>query len=432
MSSSLIKLEGVSKKFCSDLKRSLFYGVADLASELCLRQKERNRLRKYEFWALKDISVEVRAGETLGLIGHNGAGKSTILKLLNGLLKPDTGYIEYQGRIGALIELGAGFSPILTGRENIYINGAVLGLSKKEVDQKLEQIIDFAELGDFIDTPVKNYSSGMRVRLGFSIASHMNPEILLIDEVLSVGDASFRKRCVDRLLDFKNNGGSIIFVSHNMTAVEHISDKVMLIDKGGVKDCGTPSEVIMKYHRDMLRLSEKADDRLAGSRITSEVITIDKLSFKKTSGESTSEFNYGDPVEIQIDYTCHCEVEAPYFFIKLQRSDNVEPMAMFAMHWDRIELGTLSSTGSVKCLLKNTVFAPGNYGVTIGVLANPSSQLGKKWHVQPREYGAFHVTFDKLRTVMPGLPSQNIYTGIGPVILPHIWKLNGTQLNEDF
>jgi lipopolysaccharide transport system ATP-binding protein len=187
----LIRCEGLSKKFCKDFKRSLWYGIKDVTSSFSKKAQHHDVLRKDEFWAVKDISFELRRGECLGLIGHNGAGKSTLLKLLNGLITPDQGQVTMKGRVGALIELGAGFNPVLTGRENIYNNGAVLGFSKEEIDSKLEAIIDFSELRDFIDMPVQNYSSGMKVRLGFAVAAQMEPDILLIDEVLAVGDMGF-------------------------------------------------------------------------------------------------------------------------------------------------------------------------------------------------------------------------------------------------
>jgi lipopolysaccharide transport system ATP-binding protein len=191
----LVKVEGVSKKFCRDLKRSLWYGVKDISSEL-FGAKKNGQLRPKEFWAVDDVSFELRRGECLGLIGHNGAGKSTLLKMLNGLIKPDKGTITMHGRIGALIELGSGFNPILTGRENIYNNGSVLGFSRKEIDAKFDSIVEFAELSEFIDTPVQNYSSGMKVRLGFAVAAQMEPDVLLIDEVLAVGDIGFSFKCL--------------------------------------------------------------------------------------------------------------------------------------------------------------------------------------------------------------------------------------------
>ncbi|MGH6820931.1 MAG: ABC transporter ATP-binding protein, partial [Methylocella sp.] len=183
----LVKAEGVSKKFCCSLKRSLWYGVQDVATEVLGREGNHAELRKNEFWAVQDVSFELKRGECLGLIGPNGAGKSTLLRMLNGLIRPDKGRITMKGRIGALIDLGLGFNPILTGRENVYINGSLLGFSKKEIDHKFDAIVDFAEIGEFIHTPVQNYSSGMKLRLGFAVCAQMEPDVLIIDEVLAVG-----------------------------------------------------------------------------------------------------------------------------------------------------------------------------------------------------------------------------------------------------
>ena len=200
----LIQVDRVSKRFCRDLKRSLWYGVKDMTAELFGQSRAVDDLRKGEFWAVEDVSFAVRRGECVGLIGPNGAGKSTLLKMLNGLIKPDAGRITMRGRVGALIELGTGFNPILTGRENIYNNAAVLGLDKAFVDRRLDDIIAFAEIGDAIDAPVRSYSSGMKVRLGFAVAAHMEPDVLLIDEVLAVGDAGFRATVLQPR--FRNGG----------------------------------------------------------------------------------------------------------------------------------------------------------------------------------------------------------------------------------
>jgi lipopolysaccharide transport system ATP-binding protein len=234
----LIQAEHVSKKFCRSLRRSLWYGVQDMFSAINplssgLRESTPNaeELRKDEFWAVRDVSFEVRRGECLGLIGHNGAGKSTLLKMLNGLNRPDHGRITMRGRVGALIELGAGFNAILTGRENIYNQAALLGFSRKETDRKFDAIVDFSELEDFLDTPVQNYSSGMKVKLGFAVSSQMEPDILLIDEVLAVGDLGFRFKCLNKIADLLNNC-AVVFVSHSMTQVMRVASSIMVLQRG--------------------------------------------------------------------------------------------------------------------------------------------------------------------------------------------------------
>ncbi len=240
MSETLIKVENVSKKFCRSLKKSLWYGMKDLGKELIGRSHGGNEdLRKEEFWAVNDVSFELKRGECLGLIGRNGAGKTTLLKMLNGLIKPDKGRIEMRGRVGALIALGAGFNPILTGRENIYVNASVLGFKKKEIDAKLNDIVEFAELDKFIDAPVQSYSSGMQVRLGFAIASSLNPDILLLDEVLAVGDIGFVIKCLNSIRQIMPNT-AVVFVSHSMQYISQFCTRILLMEKGTLK-CETSS-----------------------------------------------------------------------------------------------------------------------------------------------------------------------------------------------
>jgi lipopolysaccharide transport system ATP-binding protein len=227
----LVKVEGVSKKFCKSLKRSLWYGAQDVSAEMLGRKGQHDDLRRNEFWAVSDVSFELKRGECLGLIGPNGAGKSTLLKMLNGLVKPDKGRITMRGRVGALIELGAGFNPILTARENIYVNGSVLGFSKKEIDRKFDAIVNFAEIEEFVDTPVQSFSSGMNVRLGFAVAIQMEPDALLIDEVLAVGDAGFKAKCFKEIARITRNT-AVIFVSHTMPDITRTCSSVSLLDQG--------------------------------------------------------------------------------------------------------------------------------------------------------------------------------------------------------
>ena len=239
----LISAQNVSKKFCKSLKRSLWYALCDIARGLN-PFSSRNRsqesmeapppsLRKSEFWAVEGVSFELRRGECLGLIGHNGAGKSTLLKVLNGLLPPDHGSIRMKGRVAALIELNAGFNPILTGRENIYNQAALLGFSKTETDARFDAIAEFSEIGDFLDTPVQNYSSGMKVRLGFAIAAQMEPDILIIDEVLAVGDVAFRAKCINAIGEIMKTA-AVVFVTHTMPQVFRICTDVIVLDHGRI------------------------------------------------------------------------------------------------------------------------------------------------------------------------------------------------------
>ena len=279
----LVRVEGVSKKFCRRLKRSLWYGVQDSIGDLLGLDSSTQELRREEFWAVNDVSFELRRGECLGLIGRNGAGKTTLLKMLNGLIKPDRGRIEMHGRVCALIALGAGFNPILSGRENIYINGAVLGLSRSEIDRKINDIIDFAEVGDFIDAPVQSYSSGMHVRLGFAVATALEPDVLLLDEVLAVGDANFQAKCYQQIGTLLTRA-AVIFVSHNAYQVTRVCDRAILLRSGRNDMCGAPVEVLTVYNSDngrqikerlSLMASEVLDARI--SWVSPEIVYGGKL-----------------------------------------------------------------------------------------------------------------------------------------------------------
>ena len=304
----LVKVENVSKKFCRDLKKSLWYGVKDIGSELVGRNNHQADLRPKEFWALQDISFELKRGEVLGLIGPNGAGKTTLLKILNGIIKPDTGRVTMHGRVGALIALGAGFNPILTGRENIYVNGAVLGLSKKEIDAKFDEIVDFAELWDFIDTPVQSYSSGMQVRLGFAVAAQMDPNILLTDEVLAVGDFAFRNKCYSTLQKLKVSGVSTILVSHNMVHILQFTNRVVWIENGRIKKDGNPLEVCGLYlssyqSKSSKRSNTDQDTGLYGEILTdSGIVNNVKVSLTDSSGKTTNNLGAFDPFSIQFSF----------------------------------------------------------------------------------------------------------------------------------
>ncbi|MBE9034931.1 ABC transporter ATP-binding protein [aff. Roholtiella sp. LEGE 12411] len=247
----VVSIENVSKKFCRVLKRSLLYGVQDIFTELVGKNRRSDTLRPKEFWAIKDVSFQLRRGEALGLVGSNGAGKSTLLRIISGLIKPDTGCVQIRGRVAPLIALGAGFNPILTGRENIYANMSILGLSTKEIEDRFQEVIDFAEIEDAIDAPVQTYSSGMAARLGFACAVHIEPDILLIDEVLAVGDIKFRMKCHRRLAKLREKGSAFILVSHNAPAILNVCNSAVYLSKGKLITSGSVDSVLQRYEEDL-------------------------------------------------------------------------------------------------------------------------------------------------------------------------------------
>ena len=255
----VLSVEGVSKKFCRDLKRSLFYGMQDIASDLTGMRQKSARLRNKEFWALDNVSFQLKKGESLGLVGKNGSGKSTLLRIIAGLIKPDLGTVKVTGRVAPLIALGAGFNPILTGKENIYANMSILGLSTKEIDERFEDVVEFAEIGDAIDAPVQTYSSGMAARLGFASAIHTEPDILLIDEVLAVGDIRFRNKCYRKLQNLLNKNTSFVLVSHQASAILTACNSAVYLSQGKLITSGSTYSVMNRYEQDLFEIKEKKE-----------------------------------------------------------------------------------------------------------------------------------------------------------------------------
>lgn len=241
-----VHVENVWKRFI--LRRDRADSVGQLIARMIPGP---SRTKPEPFWALQDVSFEVPEGSSLGVVGANGSGKSTLLKLLTRTMKPTSGRITVRGRISALIELGAGFHPDFTGRENVILNASFLGIRRQEIERRLDDIVDFADIRQFIDTPVKYYSSGMQARLGFAVAIHVEPEIFVVDEVLAVGDEAFQQKCMDRILQMKERGVSILFVSHNLAAVERLMDQAIWIDRGEVRATGAPADVIDAYRKNL-------------------------------------------------------------------------------------------------------------------------------------------------------------------------------------
>ncbi len=261
-----------------------------------------------EIWALKDVNLEINAGEIIGIIGKNGSGKSTLLKILAGITKPTLGTVAINGRVASLIELGAGFQADLTGRENIYLNGTILGLTKREISRRIGHIIRFADIGNFIDVPVKKYSSGMTVRLGFSVASHLDPEILLLDEVLAVGDAAFQKKCLDKIAEFKKSGKTIIFVSHDLNQVANICERAVWIEDGKIKKNGSSREVVNSYLGSVsegfeTELTIMSKDWANGStEPQNQSASVKKVSVKNLEGKPVNKLSTNDSFNIEIEF----------------------------------------------------------------------------------------------------------------------------------
>jgi lipopolysaccharide transport system ATP-binding protein len=371
-SDTIVRVEGVSKKFCRSLKRSMAYGIRDVACDMLGLTAHLTRLRPDEFWAVNDVSFEVKRGECVGLIGPNGAGKSTLLKLINGVTLPDRGSIQICGRIGALLELGAGFHPMLTGRENIHLSGAILGLSKDAVANKFDSIVEFSGLEEFIDTPVKQYSSGMYVRLGFAVAVSINPDILIIDESMAVGDAAFRKRCLDQIEAFLRAGKTIIVVTHNLQEIEKIADRMLLLDHGIVRRDGRPDEVIASY-MNLLNTRILRREEL-GSAPEDPPIEISNVELRGGDGAPKSYFRSHDELRVMIGFKACRPIVNPVFRVQIFRCDG---LFCHGMNTERhgIDCGEIRGEGKIVLRYPDLSLLGGDYWVRVAVLASQYDEL---------------------------------------------------------
>ncbi|HEY9770406.1 MAG TPA: ABC transporter ATP-binding protein [Coleofasciculaceae cyanobacterium] len=366
----VLSVEGVSKKFCRDLKRSLFYGVQDIAGELTGVRQKSDRLRNKEFWALDNVSFELRKGEALGLVGKNGSGKSTLLRIIAGLIKPDRGTVKVTGRVAPLIALGAGFNPILTGRENIYANMSILGLSTKEIGERFDDVVEFAEIGEAIDSPVQTYSSGMAARLGFASAIHTEPDILLIDEVLAVGDAKFRAKCNRKLNEIRSKGSSFVLVSHNVAAILGICDRSVYLSKGKVIADGLTDSVVRKYEADLF---------VTGNEISYGKVNFEEKAAEESSGADIRYFCFKDrdcniinspEVGEYVSFCVGCQIHQNvneifvYFAINDLTKDN-ESILVISSQFDKKYIEAKPGKLEIQLQLPCCYLRPGAYEMTI-------------------------------------------------------------------
>jgi lipopolysaccharide transport system ATP-binding protein len=404
----LISCQQVKKRFCRDLKKSLWYGLLDMGQDLFGREKTNTpnvQLRDKEFWAMDDVSFELRQGEALGLIGHNGAGKTTLLKMLNGLLKPDSGRIEVKGRVGALIALGAGFNPILTGRENVYINGSILGLKKKQIEEKFDSIIAFAELEEFIDTPVQNYSSGMQVRLGFAVAAHMRPDILLIDEVLAVGDARFTRKCHKFIADYVKQGGAYILVTHNLMAVHNICSRAIVLDRGKVAFIGPAAQAVSKATQ--LQQSSALDIMGNAGQGESENPSLKVEKCQILTGGS-SPLHPNKPVTVEVHYQAEDTFTKAVLAFGIWNQEGTRICSCCSKNQNQF-FDLTPGKGVFRCHIDNLPLAPGSYALRGAVM---DSGIGANL----AQFG-FHDTLATVKVLPSGNLTDSYSSGIGDVVV---------------
>jgi ABC-type polysaccharide/polyol phosphate transport system ATPase subunit len=385
---SVISVEGVSKRF------RLYHERNQSLKSALMR---RGRVRYDEFWALKDVSFEVRPGMTFGLVGHNGSGKSTMLKCIARILRPEKGKISVDGRMSALLELGAGFHPELSGRENVYLNGSILGMSKRQLEQKFDEIVGFAGLERFIDMPVKNYSSGMYVRLGFSIAINVDPDILLVDEVLAVGDEEFQRKCLERVADLREAGKTIVVVTHALGTVRNLCDEAIWLENGVVREIGPGGDIADAY-LGQVHVDREEDESGHGTRWGSGHVRIVRVDLHGPNGQPTEQIRTGDEVTFRLHYEAARSVERPVFGLGVFTLEGVQvsgPNTREAGVW----VEHVDGAGVVELHIDRLLLLPGSYVVSAAATDETIS------HTFDHRHKALH--FD----VKPGTPHET-YGGV--------------------
>ena len=419
MSELAVRVDHLSKRYRIG-ERERYRALRDVLADAVkapLRMATRSH-KDNSIWALRDVSIDIAPGEVVGIIGHNGAGKSTLLKILSRITEPTEGRAEVRGRVGSLLEVGTGFHPELTGRENIYLNGAILGMKRAEIARRFDEMVAFAEVERFIDTPVKRYSSGMYLRLAFAVAAHLEPEILLVDEVLAVGDAAFQKKCLGRMSDVAREGRTVLFVSHNLPSIEKLCQKVFVIDGGQLVMQGDPVTCIAAYLG--ARTEPKPAVDLTGvprldPRLTPVFTSLDLLDLE---GNPVSAVGCGEPLEFNLAYSAPDEITNPSFGLIIS---NGMGTPLFFLQ-TRTQLGLwhrAPAMGRIVCRLDEVPLVPGEYLLTIGCLTG-EKQLDLLEHVasftvEPRDF--YHSGF---------LPHQLN----GPVLLRAQWDLRGANIDE--
>jgi ABC-type polysaccharide/polyol phosphate transport system ATPase subunit len=352
---SAISIEGVSKTY------RLYHERNNSLKGAVMR---RARVKYESFAALDDVSLEIPAGETFGFIGENGSGKSTLLKCVARILRPEAGTIRTEGKISALLELGAGFHPELSGRDNVYLNGAILGLSRKQLNARFDDIVGFAGLEHFIDTPVKNYSSGMYVRLGFSVAINVDPDILLVDEVLAVGDEEFQRRCQEKFAELKHSGTTVVIVSHALGSVRNLCDQVALLEHGKLIACGKAGEVIDGYLEDV-HVDRIADGEY-GSRWGSGEGKIERVELLGANDAPATNIHTGEPLTIRLHYALSEPISKPVFGLAIQTIEGFTVTGPNTRQAGAVP-DQLSGTGFVELRVDRLMLAPGTYDLSVSL-----------------------------------------------------------------
>lgn len=366
---SIIKVESLAKQYRLGTRGAAYSTIREAlttAVRAPFKSFERNGGREDRIWALRDVSFEVQPGEVVGIIGRNGAGKSTLLKILSRVTKPTAGRAELYGRVGSLLEVGTGFHPELTGRENIFLNGAILGMMRPEIQRKFDEIVAFAELEKFLDTPVKRYSSGMYMRLAFSVAAHLDPEILVVDEVLAVGDAAFQKKCLGRMREISTEGRTVLFVSHNMTAIRSLCTRGILLAGGRKLFEGAAGECVDRYLAEATQHATNEVDLSAVRRAAGVDSTLKICQLRVSTRDGRPLVRSGDPLEFELRFSVLAPLAEVVVGINVSSADNVSIMECRNSHShgaiERLDPGDYA----IKCRIEQNILSPGLYLLNVG------------------------------------------------------------------
>ncbi len=461
-----IRAEHVSKKFARSLKRAMTYGMIDIFKTVVIPHRYRSdgfdarlrdaqrperpdippienrkskiestapRLRPTEFWALRDVNFELKYGECLGVVGKNGAGKSTLLSILSGIYSPTEGRVELSGRLQALIALGAGFHPLLSGRENIYINAAILGMSTRRIEALLDKIIEFSELHDFLDAPIKNYSSGMLVRLGFAVAIHLDPDILLIDEILAVGDISFQRKCMEKVDELRQRNMAFMLVTHNLHRIESLCERAIWLEHGRTVMEGEARDIVAAYRRRDAR--EALEERMHHHKHRDEkeaVVTetpfmrLYSVELQRLDGTPVSELGYGEPFKVVIHYEAKERIPKPYYEIMFLRGEFRLFQANMLVDGNTPDY--VQGPGIIECTFPRPTILPGVYDIEFACKTKDGAVFLIEWG----RVNSFMVTDQGLESIIgqDGIFGISNLTLVGGVHYDHEWDISKAVLKE--
>lgn len=414
MSTPSIEISNISKRYrlgatvsYSTLRDTIAHGMKSLFKRRAVKGGNSESI-----WALRDVSFNVQSGEALGIIGRNGAGKSTLLKILSRITEPTEGEVRIRGRVGSLLEVGTGFHPELTGRENIFLNGAILGMKKAEMKSKFDEIVAFAEIEKFLDTPVKRYSSGMYVRLAFAVAAHLEPEILLIDEVLAVGDLEFQKKCLGKMSNVTGEGRTVLFVSHNMTLISRLCKTAVWLDGGRVRAIGKADRMVQDYLASSLAASpgEVAFEQPGPGKEA----FINSIKLKNSQGNITSGFEASSPINIELAFTCRKKLYNVRIDFVITSADGITVLSTTSWDYDSIDRNLASGMYRVRLTIPGNFLMEGDYYLTPGI-----TEFNVKSHDMKENVLSFKIT---------GSPFT-VPRKLGFTTYPFKWRLLGGNEN---